>query len=691
MKKITLFIVCLITFSAWSQVDRSQQPVSGPIPEINLGVPKTFELPNGLKVLVVENRKLPRVSFTLNIDNPPHPEGDKAGVGQLMGSLLGKGSTNITKDDFNEEVDFMGATISFNPSGAFARGLSKYTDRILELLADAALNPNFTQEEFKKEQDILLESLRTNEKSVPAAARRVENALAYGTSHPYGEFITEETIKNVELQDVITYYNSYFVPAHAYMVVIGDVSFDEIKEMTTQRFELWKKASPPVVSLPDPRDVQYTQINFVDMPNAVQSEIAVQNLVDLKMSDPDYFPALMANKLLGGSFRSYLNASLREDKGYTYGAGSRIGADKYASRFRAGASVRNAVTDSAVVVFMEQLNRIRTEPIDPEDFEIARAEYVGEFVMALERPETVARYALNILTEDLPADFYSTYLEKLNAVTPEEAQQAAQKFIDEDKARIVITGKGSEVLEGLQRLTHGGKAMPIMYFDKYANPAEKPDAQASVPEGVNVQLVIEAYFEDIGGRDLIDGIRSLKLVYEGNAMGAAIKTEELRTAEQYAQTTFMNDAPVMGVIAKGDELYMKQGGNKIPLPPQMQKDMQNAVRGVFPEQAILGNPEAKLTGTEEVDGKQAYRIEVPGETVQTTYFYDTETGLKLKEASVISMNGQTQNQEVLISGYQEVDGIKFPSVKSQSMGPQQIEVSLIEALVNYEIQESDFD
>jgi predicted Zn-dependent peptidase len=691
MKKIAQLLILLIACSAGAQIDRSQQPVSGPIPEINLGVPQTFELPNGLKVLVVENRKLPRVSFTLSIDNPPHPEGDKAGVGQLMGSLLGKGSTNITKDDFNEEVDFMGATINFNPSGGFARGLSKYTDRILELMADAALNPNFTEEEFKKEQDILLESLRTNEKSVPAAARRVESALAYGTSHPYGEFISEETIKNVGLQDVITYYNSYFVPAHAYLVVVGDVSFEEIREKITQRFELWFKASPPVANLPEPRNVQYTQINFVDMPNAVQSEIAVQNLVDLKMSDPDYFPALMANKLLGGSFRSYLNASLREEKGYTYGARSRIGADKYASRFRAGASVRNAVTDSAVVVFMEQLKRIRTEPIDPEDFEIARAEYVGEFVMALEKPETVARYALNILTEDLPADFYSTYLEKLNAVTPEAAQMAAQKFIDEDKARIVITGKGSEVLEGLERLTHGGKSLPILYFDKYANRTEKPQAQISMPEGVSVQSVIEAYFDAIGGAEAIKEIQSLKLVYEGMAMGSTIKTEEIRTAEQYAQTTFMNDAPMMGVIAKGDELYMKQGGNKIPLPPQMQKDMQKAVRGVFPEQAILGNTEAKLTGTEEVEGKTAYRIEIPGETVQTTYFYDMETGLKLKEASVVSMNGQTQNQEVLISGYQEVDGIKFPSVKTQSMGPQQIEVTLIEALVNYDIQEGDFD
>ena len=160
----------------------------------------------------------------------------------------------------------------------------------------------------------------------------------------------------------------------------------KIKNKVTELFQLWEKASPPVFTYSKPRNAQYSQINFVDMPNAVQSEITVQNLVNLKMTDADYFPALIANKVLGGSFRSYLNASLREDKGYTYGAGSRIGSDKYASRFRASASVRNVVTDSAIVVFMQQLKRIRNEKVDPEELEIAKAEYVGEFVMALERP-----------------------------------------------------------------------------------------------------------------------------------------------------------------------------------------------------------------------------------------------------------------------------------------------------------------
>ena len=147
----------VISASAWGQIDRSVMPEPGPSPEINLAEPQQFEMMNGLKVMVVENSKLPRVSIQLTIDNPPILEGEKAGVSALTASLLGNGSKNISKDEYNEEVDFLGANISFGSQSAFARGLSKYFPRLIELMADAAINPNFTQEEFDKEKKELLD------------------------------------------------------------------------------------------------------------------------------------------------------------------------------------------------------------------------------------------------------------------------------------------------------------------------------------------------------------------------------------------------------------------------------------------------------------------------------------------------------------------------------------------------------
>src|SRR5690606_15871067 len=239
----------------------------------------------------------PRVRMQLTIDNPPILQGDKAGVSDLTSSMLGKGSKNIPKDDFYEEVDFLGANIYVGDQSAFASCLSKYFPRILELLADAALNPDFTQEEFEKEKEKLITGLKSQEKDVSAIADRVQLALAYGKNHPFGEITSEETVSNVTLADVEQHYRSYFVPANAYLVVIGDVTLDQVKELVTKHFTPWSKAVPPSFTYTDPKDAQYTQINFVDVPNAVQSEVAVQNITHLKMKDEDYLDALMANRI----------------------------------------------------------------------------------------------------------------------------------------------------------------------------------------------------------------------------------------------------------------------------------------------------------------------------------------------------------------------------------------------------------
>ena len=692
MKKIyTTLVFALFAIIASAQIDRSVMPKAGPAPEINLKEPQRFELKNGLKVLVVENHKLPRVSIQLRIDNPPIAEGNKAGVSSFASSLLGNGSKTISKDDFNEEVDFLGARISFGSQSAFASSLSKYFPRILELMADAAINPNFTQEEFDKEKEKILTGLKSQEKDVASIANRAQSALAYGKDHPYGEFTTPETINNISLADVQKFYSNYFVPANAYLIVIGDVNLKEVEKLVKKNFISWTKATPPSFQFSKPSDVQYTQINFIDVPNAVQSEIAVESLVDLKMSDTDYFPALITNQILGGGGEGRLFLNLREDKGYTYGAYSSIGNDKYApSRFRATAQVRNAVTDSSVVEILKEIDKIRTEPVSADDLKNTKAKYIGRFIMALERPETIAGYALNIETENLPKDYYKTYLERINAVSIDDVQKAAQKYFSADNARIVVAGKGSDVLGNLEKVTFKGKAVPVKYYDKMVNATEKPNYDSAIPDGISAQTVVDNYFKAIGGKDKVNEITSLILVYEGSAMGAKIKTEEKRTADKYAMTMFMNDAEIQGVIAKGDELFMKQGANKMPLPPSMVNDMKNAL-GIFPEQTFLKSGIAKLAGIEDVDGVKAYKIDVPGEVVSASYYYDVETGLKIKEVSVTNMNGQTQTQEALLKDYQEIDGIKFPSLKLGSVGPQKIESKLISATINKGVSEADFE
>ncbi|MEZ7499012.1 pitrilysin family protein [Flavobacterium sp. Arc3] len=451
------------------QAENRNQPKPGKPPVVNLKKPQTFFLANGLKVLIVENHKLPRVTFNLTIDNPPFAEYGKKGVDELCSNLIGNGNIKITKNDFNEEVDFLGANIGFNSHGAYASALSKHSGRVLQLLTYGALYPNFTQEEFDKEKAKLLEGIKAQEKNVPAIANRAVNALAFGKNHPAGEYTTEETLNNVTLDDVKTNYGAHFAPENAYLVIIGDIKYKEVKPIVENLFGSWKRANTPVITYTNPQNVPFTQINFIDVPNAVQSEISLVNTIDLKMADKDFFPAVIATFILGGDFNSYLNMNLREEHGWTYGANTIIGAGKYVSKLKSTASIRNTATDSAVIEFIKEIKRIRTEKVSEEVLKDVKAGYIGRFVMQVEKPSTIARYALNVETEDLSPDFYENYIKTINAVTADDVLKAANKYFLINNTRIIVAGKAADVIPGLEKLN-----IPLFYFDKFGQPIAKP-------------------------------------------------------------------------------------------------------------------------------------------------------------------------------------------------------------------------
>ena len=681
-KYISIITLLFLTLSLSAQVDRSVQPKPGPSPKINLGKPETFELKNGLKVLVVENHKLPRVSASLTIDNNPILEGDKAGVSSLTGSLIGSGTKNISKDAFNEEVDYLGARLSFSSQGARLNSLSKYFPRILELMADGSQNPIFTQEDFDKEVNILLDGIKLGEKSVATVANRVQSALAYGKNHPYGEFTSKETVENIKLSDVQNFYNTYFKPNNAYLVIVGDVNFKEVKKLVKKHFSNWEKGTLPAYVIPEVTNVSKTEINFIDMPNAVQSDVTVLSTVDFKMTDNDYHAVLLANQIFGGDFNSYLNMNLREAHGYTYGARSGIRTDKNtAALFSAGAQVRNVVTDSTVIQTMLELTKIRTAKVTAEELEIVKATYVGSFVRNIEKPETVARYALNIQTNNLSEDFYETYLAKINAVTIEDIQRVAQKYFSADNARIIVTGKALDVLPNLEKLPY-----TINYFDKDANVTEKPEMTKPIPAGVTKQTVIDGYLNAVGGAEKIKALESTLVTYEASAMGSTILTTEKRTNAKYVNETSMGGNVMMKFIMTNAGVFM----NKQALPEAMAKEMTYAL-GTFSEIGILANESSKLSAIEAIDGKDSYVISTKGEVVTTSIYFDVETGLKVKEVQTINMGGRTQNQEATFSNYKEFNGVKFPGTKTGNLGPQTVEFKLVDAKINEGVSDSDFE
>ena len=681
MKNISILLT-LFLVTGIMQAQNRPQPKPGPSPMVQIKKPQSFVLKNGLKVMVVENHKLPRVSFNLTLDNPPFAEGNKKGVDDLTSSLVGNGSQKTPKDVFNEEIDFLGANINFSSQGASASALSKYSGRVLELLAEGALFPLFTQEEFDKDKAKMIEGLKANEKSVAAISSRVVDVLAFGKNHPSGEYVSEETLKNVTLADVQNNYATRFVPENAYLVIIGDVKFKETKAAVEKLFGAWEKKTITKENYTANPNVDKLQINVVDVPNAVQSEISLVNTLNLKMNDPDFFPAVIANQILGGDFNSYLNMNLREKHAWTYGARSEIGSGKYVTKFVANSAVRNAVTDSAVVEFIKEIKKIRTEKVDAEVLKNVKAGYIGRFVMQVQKPQAVARYALNIETEQLPADFYEKYIQTINAVTPDDILRVANKYFLLDNTRIVIVGKASEITPGLEKLK-----LPLFFFDKYGNPVEKPVTKKEIPAGVTAKSVLENYIKAIGGDKAVATVKTIAMTGSTTIPQAPSPlsfTSKIDNKGKMMVELAMGAMSLMKQVVNEKGAYAIQQGQRRDFTGK-DLDAMKASATTFVETTLLKKADITLSGIETINGKDAYGIK----DGKTTYFYDATTGLKVAESKVLEQGGQSMTQTTNYGDYRDVKGVKVPFNIIQNVGFE-LDIKMSDIKINEGVTDADF-
>jgi len=694
MKKYILVVLTLVfTLNVNAQLDRSVMPLGGPPPKIKLDKPKEFKLKNGIRVLVVENHKLPRINYSLRFDRKPIVEGEKAGVISILGSMLGNGTTNIPKDEFNEEVDFLGASINVGFGSGFAFTLTKNNEKVLDLFSDAFINPLLTEEEFKNQKDKLIDGLKTQKKDIDAISSRVGDALSYGKNHAYGEFITETTINNITFQDILDYHQKYFIPNNVYIVVIGDVDYKNVKSLISEKFSVWEKGNN--IEDPEPiltENVGFTEINFIDLPTATQSSIQFTNNVDLKMTDEDYFAALMANDILGGGGEGYLFKNLREDKGYTYGAYSSLGANRYGvSKFRAGAKVRNMVTDSAVVEIIKEIGNIRREKVDSELLKNAKAKYVGSFIRNAENPQTIAGYALNIKLNNLPNDYYENYLENINSVTESDVKRAANKYFNVLNSRIIIVGKGSEVTPALENSQDLG--FEINYFDQYANSVAKPVYNKPIPDGLTALDVINTYINNMGGKENLEAVNTLIMNGEGELpaqfVAAGVKSKitiKQKMTNKYSvkEKFVMNGVPQDGELG---ESFDGESGYKLGLEGRKEMDEKTladkkAVKGIFDE-LYYNNENLELINISNIGGDFAYKIKVQEGTNIYFRYYSVSSGYLLAVDTQDENNNITTNY---YSDYKEIDGVMFPfKLEISGRG-----IKISEVIVNEEIKDTSF-
>ncbi len=684
MNKVIFNILILaFTISVNAQVDRSKAPKAGPAPEVKIGDYQSFELKNGLKVFVVENHKIPVVSYSLSLDNDPIIEGDKAGYVGMTGELLRAGTTTRSKDEIDESIDFIGARLSTSASGIYGRSLKKHSETLLDLMSDVLYNPVFPEEELEKNKKQWITGLKAQENEPKAIASNVAGVLRYGKDHPYGELETEESINSITVEDCKDYYNTYFSPSVAYLIIVGDIKLKEAKKEAKKYFSQWEAKEVPKHSYELPKGYDSPKVAVSNKDGAKQSVIEVTYAVNLKPGSEDAIPARVMNFVLGGgSFSCRLLQNLREDKGYTYGAYSSLSNDELIGKFSASASVRNEVTDSALVQVLMEMNKIRTEKVPEEDLQMMKNVLTGSFSRSLEDPQTIARFALNTAKYSLPKDYYHTYLKKLNAVTSEDVLNAAKKYIQPENAIILAVGDVAEIKASMKQFSSTSEVNEYDFFGE-------PVKSSPIPEGLTAQGVIDNYIVARGGKEKLEKITDITSSATATIQGMTLKILAYKSVptkicvETYMGTNLLSKQVCDGVAAK---MSSPQGEQK--LEGEMLEQMKYEAL-MFPElEYEKDSYSLELVGVEDVNGEQTYKVKVTNPAgKEQTMFFSKKTALIVKEVSS-TPQGSTI---ALYHKYTEVDGVKYPTKVSQSMGPQMIEISVDEIEINKGINDSKFE
>lgn len=704
-RPIGLAVITLVSSSmAFAQVDRSRPPAPGPAPTVNIGQHKTFLLPNGMRVIVVENHKLPLVSVQVKFDIDPILQGDKTGYIDLMGDLLASGTAQRTKQQIDEEVDLLGASLFASSDGVYAECLKKNLPRVLTLVADLVTSPAFPEAELEKARTRMISSVESRKDDPDGIADVVGRVLTFSKGHPYGEVVTTETLEKVDRKVINAYYAHFFRPEKGYVVLVGDITEKEAREQLSKELGGWKGHTVPtstneqgdevvdglgVVRRPrkTPQPHKVRRVTIVDRPGSPQSVIKALFPVDLKPNDPRLPAAQVMNTILGGgTFSARLMQNLREDKGYTYGAYSSLDADRWCGSFSAGASVRTEVTDSAITDMMVEIEHLGINGVRKSELDLAKSFMAGGFARSLEDPRTVARFALNTYLYDLPKDHYATYLKRLEAVTESDVVKAANDLLKPDNAAILVVGD-KEVLQN--RLRNVSYDQSLTQFDHNGDPFREMLDPA--PAGVTAKTVLDTYIKAIGGTKALEGVKDLKKVMTTSVMGMPVTmTQYNAVPDKYFMEMSAGGTVLQKVVLDGKKARSSgMAGEQEIIENELEDLIQQAAP--FPElhyekyghKVVLG-------GVANIGESKVYKLTFLTENGgMFKEYFDVESGLKLRREETASTPEGTFTTITDYKDHREVKGIKFPFLIVQK-GAMDMNLVVTEVVVNGGVRATQF-
>jgi predicted Zn-dependent peptidase len=635
---------------------------------------------------VVENDKLPRVTFSMVFHRDLIFEGETLGAVDFAGQLLRRGTTTRTKAQIDEEIDFIGASLSTSSSMVNGMCLTKHIDTYFEIFADIVLNPSFPQDELEKIRKQTLSSLEVQKDDPNAIATDVRNALVYGKDHPKGEILTKENVEAITLEKCKSFYETYISPSNTYLAIVGDIDLSDAKDLVEKYFSSWKAKEIPSHEYETPNEPLVNKVAIVDRPTSVQSVIHLAYPIDLKIGSDDAIKVNVLNKILGGSWSRFDN-NIREDKGWAYYARSSMSPDRYVARFDAFTEARNEVTDSVITEFIAEMKKIRSEKVSDDELQLAKNYLTGSFSRSLEDPSTIAGFAINIERHNLPKDYYKNYLKILNSVSADDILEMAKRYIKPNNAHIIVVGKADEIAGDLKIFSLSGK---VTHYDIYANEID-PTAK-KIPEGVTTNSVIEKYIDAVGGREKLLTIEDKTTVLKGSIQTFEItltinqkvpnKLYQSFDAGGMQQTTVF-DGEKGKQMGMGSEEFFE--GDKLE---EMKLQSMVNLMLVYKDLGI----NAELKGVESIDGKDSYKIifKLPSGK-EWIHYFDAETGYKVREVQNIETPQGSFTQTVDMQNYQEVDGMKFAHKLIQSMGPQKVELNVESIKINTGLDDSLFE
>jgi zinc protease len=430
---------------------RSKPPAPLPVRPLNLPEPFETRLANGLRVIVIEQRRLPLVSFRLafragDSSDPP----DLPGLTDVMTDMLVEGTESRTSRQVAEEVARYGATLTAGATSDYltvaASSLATYADEVLELLAEVTLRPTFPEGELalakaNAQQNLIAQRAQPSFLAGEAVAR-----VIYG-EHPYAVVAsTPESIDALAREHLVRHHRQLLVPNNAFLLIAGDVERGHVLEQAERLFGAWSPGEVSALEFPAPPARTERVAYLVDRPGSAQTNILVAN-VAIKRTDPGYFPVLVMHTILGGNASARLFMNLREEKGYTYGAYSQFDARRLAGSFRATTEVRNEVTGVSLKEIFYELERIRAEDVSDKELNDAKTYLTGIFPIRLETQEGLIEQLVQIRVHGLAPDYLQTYRENIQRVTKQDVRRAAEANVTPDRAAVVVVGDGAQIRE----------------------------------------------------------------------------------------------------------------------------------------------------------------------------------------------------------------------------------------------------